>query len=156
MTIAVRRIGPDDWPLWRRLRRAALADAADMFGATLAEWSGAGDTGERWRARLRDVALNLVLDCDGAPAGMVSADLPDDDGLVMIRSLWIAPTARGRGVGDEAVRQVVAWAADAHPGSRVALSVRTGNEPALRLYHRHGFADAGPSPEDPAERLMLR
>ena len=121
------------------------------------EWSGPGDTEQRWRARLGDVPLNLLLSLDGATAGMVSATTPAEYGWVEIISLWVAPPYRGRGVGDAALRAVVTWAADRYPDNRVALSVRTGNEPAIRLYERHGFADAGPSPDDPAtERLMLR
>lgn len=146
---------PRDWPLWRALRRAALAEAPAAFGSTLTEWSGAGDSEQRWRARLEAVALNLVLTVDGAPVGMVSATTPDADGAVELISLWVAPAARGRGVGDEALRQVVGWASSEHASS-VVLSVKTDNEPARRLYERHGFVDAGPSPDDPEERLMRR
>jgi len=113
-----------------------------------------GDTEARWRARLGDVALNLVLVLDGDLIGMVSAVAPGADGTVKLISLWIAPAARGRGVGDEAVRWVVAWASDTYPLSSLALSVKSDNNPACRLYERHGFVDAGPSPEDSTERLM--
>lgn len=145
-----------DWELWRELRRAALLEAPGAFGATLAEWSGEGDIEARWRARLGNVALNLVLVLDGGPVGMVSALAPGADGTVKLISLWIAPAARGRGVGDEAIRQVVAWASDKHPGSTVMLSVKSENNSARRLYERHGFVDAGPSPDDPTEQLMRR
>lgn len=49
-------VSPDSWRMWRELRLAALAEAPNAFGSTLAEWSGAGDTEQRWRARLEDVA----------------------------------------------------------------------------------------------------
>jgi len=145
----------EDWRLWRELRRAALLEYPGAFGSTLAEWSGEADTEARWRARLEDVALNLVLVLDGGPVGMVSA-LPGADGTVELISLWIAPAARGRGVGDEAIRQVVAWALDKHPRGPVMLSVKSENNAARRLYERHGFVDAGTSPDDPTERLMRR
>lgn len=145
-----------DWRLWRELRLAALAEAPEAFGSTLADWSGLGDTEARWRSRLDDVALNLVLTLDGNTAGMVSALSPDGDGQVELISLWITPAARGRGVGDEAIRRVLAWADDAHQGSSVMLSVKLDNDRAHRLYERHGFVDAGPSPEDPTELLMRR
>lgn len=87
---------------------------------------------------------------------MVSATDPGIDGAVELISLWVRPDARACGVGDEAVRRVVAWAAAEHPGSSVVLSSKIGNEPARRLYERHGFTDAGPSPDDPTERLMRR
>lgn len=149
-------LGPDDWPLWRQLRLAALTDAPEAFGSTLADWSGAGDTEQRWRARLDDVALNVALLADGVPVGMVSATAPDIEGQVELISLWVAPGSRGRGVGDEAVRQVLAWAEREHPAGRVVLSVRAGNDHAIALYARHGFIEVGPSPDDPGERLMHR
>lgn len=136
------------------LRRAALAEAPAAFGSTLAGWSGAGDVERRWRGRFEDVALNLALTLDGKPVGMISATAPDPEGIVELISLWVAPEARGRGVGDEAVRQVLAWARTKHPASQVVLSVKTSNQPARRLYQRHGFSDAGPSPDDPDEELM--
>ncbi len=153
--IEARVVTPDEWRAWRQLRLSALAQAPAAFCSTLAQWSGPGDTEERWCARLRDVALNLVLALNGEPVGMVSATAPDDEGQVELISMWIAPTVRGRGVGDEAVRQVLAWARAEQPTRRVVLSVKTDNDYAIRLYERHGFVDAGPSPNDSSERLML-
>lgn len=147
---------PDDWRLWRELRLAALAEAPAAFGSTLAEWSGTGDAEQRWRGRLRDVALNLVLLLKGEPVGMVSATAPNSEGQVELISLWVAPAARGQGLGDEAVRQVMGWARQQRPAGCVVLSVKADNGPAIRLYERHGFVDVGPSPEDPDERLMRR
>jgi ribosomal protein S18 acetylase RimI-like enzyme len=153
--IEVQELTPDDWQLWRAMRRAALAEAPAAFGSTLAEWSGPGDTEERWRARLSGVPLNLVLTVDGEPAGMVSATAPSDDGTVELISLWVAPSARGHGVADAAISRVAEWARAEH-GAEVVLSVRADNHPAIALYRRHGFVDVGPSPDDPAERLMRR
>lgn len=90
---------PDDWKLWRQLRLAALAQAPGAFGSTVAEWSGSGDTEQRWRTRLTSVALNLVLKAGGEPVGMVSATAPNSDAEVELISLWIAPAGRGRGAG---------------------------------------------------------
>jgi ribosomal protein S18 acetylase RimI-like enzyme len=101
--IEVQVLRPDDWPLWRQLRLEALAESAAAFNSTLAHWTGAGDAEERWRARLSNVPLNIVLRSDGAPAGMVSAYVRADDTVELI-SMWVAPFARGRGVGDAAVR----------------------------------------------------
>jgi ribosomal protein S18 acetylase RimI-like enzyme len=154
--IDVLRVGPEDWELWRAVRRAALAQAPSAFGSTLAEWSGAGDSEQRWRDRLESVPLNLVLTVAGNPVGMVSATEPGADGAIELISLWVHPDVRGQGIGDEAIRQVIEWAHAEHPGSRLSLLVKTGNEPARRLYRRHGFLDAGPSPDDPTEQLMRR
>ena len=145
---------PDDWRLWRELRLAALTEAPGAFGSTLAEWSGAADTEQRWRGRLESVPLNLVIICDGKPAGMVSATAPDDSGSAELISLWVAPAGRGRGVGDEAIRQALAWIGENFPVTDAKLSVKTDNDHAIRIYEPHGFVDAGPSPYGPDERLM--
>lgn len=154
--IEVLVLTPGDWQLWRELRLAALAEAPAAFCSTLAEWSGSGDTEQRWRDRLTEVALNLALTVDGEPLGMVSATAPGPAGEVELISLWVAPAGRGRGVGDEAIRQVVAWTYDQHPGRALVLSVKDDNQRARALYRRHGFVDVGPSPDDPAERRMRR
>jgi ribosomal protein S18 acetylase RimI-like enzyme len=147
-------VTPDGWRLWRELRRAALAEAPAAFRSTLAEWSGAADTEQRWRARLEDVALNLVLTSNGEETGMVSATAPDGNHPAELISMWVAPTGRGHGCGDEAVGQVVAWVRENFPGSGVQLSVKADNVHAIRLYERHGFVEAGTSPYGPDERLM--
>ena len=155
MTVDAIVLTPADWPLWRWLRKAALTDAPEAFGSTLAQWTGPGDTEERWRRRLQDVEFNLALTVYGEPVGIVSATAPNARGEVELISLWIGPQARGRGVGDEAVRRVLAWAGDSYPGAPVVLSVKKCNAQARLLYERHGFVDAGPSPDDPDEDLML-
>lgn len=55
-----------------------------------------------------------------------------------LRSLYVVPTSRRQGVGDALTRAFVAWAraegcAEAHVDAYAA------NEPAQRLYERHGF-----------------
>ncbi len=149
--IEVQVLGPDDWALWRQLRLEALAESAAAFHSTLAQWTGAGDTEVRWRARLSDVPHNIVLRLDGAPAGMVSAYVKADD-VVELISMWVAPFARGAGVGDAAVGAVMTWA----NRREVVLSVKADNHRAIALYQRHGFLDAGQSPDDADERLMRR
>lgn len=152
--IDVLELSAADWRLWRRLRRAALADAPSAFGSTLAEWSGPGDTEQRWRGRLESFPLHLVVTLGGEPVGMVSATEPGPSGAVELISLWVCLAARGCGVGDEAVRRVLSWANSHHPGAPVALSVKIDNRAARRLYERHGFVLVGPSPEDDTELLM--
>lgn len=148
--IEVRRIGEDDWRRWRAMRLAALATDPAAFGSTLADWSGANDREERWRARLAASPLSVLLEVDGATAGMVAAYRPH--GTAEVVSLWVHPDFRGRGVGEAALAAVVDFAA----GGDVLLSVRADNHPAIRLYERCGFVDDGVSPDDPRERRLRR
>lgn len=132
--ITIREIGPEDWQQFREIRLRALSEAPYAFGSTYAGWHNAAEA--RWRSRLTDVAYNaLAVDGDIA-VGMVSG--VDGDPVELI-SLWVAPDARGRGVGDLLVRAVLAYA-----GARVTrLNVYPTNAAAIELYRRHGFTDLG-------------
>lgn len=138
------------------MRRQALDEAPYAFGSTLSEWSGAGDNEQRWRNRLESVAVNLVAYWEDAAAGMVSVTAAVSREVEII-SMWVAPSARGHGVGDALVGAAVDHARD-QGAARVALDVTAGNKPATDLYLRAGFVDIGwaSSPTDPRpERRMV-
>ena len=140
--IEMRVLTPDDWPLWRALRHAALAEAPYAFGSTLADWQGDGDREARWRARLEPPSHNVITFLGGEPVGMASGMPAEDDGVAELISMWVSPTGRGRGVGDALVQEVVRWARSV--GSvAVRLDVSDGNDAAARLYRRNGFAYTG-------------
>lgn len=140
MAIELRTLTTDDWALWRELRLAALADAPDMFGATLAEWTGDGDREDRWRARLAiPGGRDFVAVLDHEPVGMVSGvPSENDSSTATLISMWVSPRARGRGVGDALVGAVIAWAREGGY-QRLALDVREHNSAAINLYERMGF-----------------
>jgi GNAT superfamily N-acetyltransferase len=129
--IDVRAIGADEWPLWRDLRLEALREAPDAFGASLVEWQGEGDTETRWRARLSTVPFNAVAYLDGVPAGMASGTALDEDGTSELISMWVAPFARGHGVGEALVAAVIARARE-EGATLLALDVVEGNAPGVR------------------------
>ena len=157
--IRLRSVSVEDWCLFREIRLQALAEAPYAFSTRLSEWQGAGDTEERWRNRLQNVPLNVIAYYDGAAAGMVSAYEWDTNvETVELISMWVAPFARGRGIGDALIDHVREWAARRH-AARVVLAVRDANETAIALYERNGFQDEGAvvadSPAAPAERRMV-
>jgi len=126
--------------LWRKLRLAALGEAPDAFSSKLTDWQGEGDTEARWRTRLSAVAFNIVSYLDGTAAGMVSATAPED-GTIELISMWVAPFARGRSVGDALLAAVKAWAAQ-RGAARIGLAVFQTNAHAIAFYRRHGFSNS--------------
>ncbi|MFD8655283.1 GNAT family N-acetyltransferase, partial [Streptomyces mirabilis] len=111
--LELRTLESDDWPLWRELRLAALAEAPYAFGSTLAQWQGSGDREERWRARLSiPGAHDLVALLDGLPVGMASGVPGEEAENVELISMWVNPTARGKGVGDYLIQAVERWGAE--------------------------------------------
>lgn len=94
-------LGPAGRAAWRALRLAALAEAPYAFGSRLADRQGEGDREERWRARLSIAGShNLIALRDREPVGMASGISTDVVGVAKLVSMWVAPSARGRGVGD--------------------------------------------------------
>ena len=141
--LELRVLGSGDWPVWRELRLAALAEAPYAFGSTLAQWIGAGDREDRWRAGLEIAgARDVVVVLDGHPVGMASGVPAQEGASVELISMWVSPTARGRGVGDLLISAVERWAVER--GARtLRLAVMPDNGKAIALYERHGFADTG-------------
>ncbi|MCU1491258.1 MAG: family N-acetyltransferase [Acidimicrobiaceae bacterium] len=86
---------------------------------------------------------------------MVSGTGPDSHGDAELLSLWVAPDARGRGVGDALVEAVAGWA-EAEGAMVLVLTVRATNAAAISLYRRHGFADAGSVTRPDGEPADLR
>jgi GNAT superfamily N-acetyltransferase len=68
--------------------------------------------------------------------------------------MWVAPEARGRGVGALLIATSIEWLARHHPGMTLLLEVVETNLPARRLYERCGVTLVGPNPEDAAEIVM--
>ncbi|MDN3242534.1 GNAT family N-acetyltransferase [Glycomyces tritici] len=139
--IEVRALGAEDWRLWRDLRLAALGEAPYAFASRLADWQGPSGTEERWRARLSGSNTHdLVAEDRGTPVGMASGIETADPAAVALIAMWVAPQARGRGVGDALIAAVEQWAR--RSGARsLLLSVAAGNTAAAALYRRNGFRD---------------
>lgn len=148
--ITTRDLMADDWRAWRDVRLAALSTDPGAYGSRYADWMDADEA--RWRSRIEEVELTVLLELDGFPVGVVC--LAHDAAGPELISLWVAPQARGAGAGDAAVRHIVQRAADLHPGEPVVLHVKKTNGAAQRLYARNGFVVDGPNPADPSELRM--
>ncbi|MFB9233999.1 GNAT family N-acetyltransferase [Plantactinospora siamensis] len=147
----------DDWPIWRELRLAALADAPYAFSSPLADWQGA--PAERWRSRLAlPGAYNMVAVLDGVPVGMATGVPGDRADVVELISMWVSPAARGRGVGDRLMVELLRWAAE-RDAREVRLAVMPDNPAAIGLYRRHGFEPTGelgdPLPDGRGHELVM-
>ncbi|MFJ9690934.1 GNAT family N-acetyltransferase [Kitasatospora sp. NPDC101183] len=133
----LRTLTPADHRLWHDLRLAALTDAPHAFKAGLADWHTGG--AERWRARLDDPHSHQVAALlDGTPAGLAAGMPGPAPHIRELRSLWIAPPARGRGVADALITEIARWSRTQH-ATTLHLAALPTNTPALALYHRHGF-----------------
>ncbi|WP_371262521.1 GNAT family N-acetyltransferase [Pseudomonas sp. NBRC 111119] len=68
--------------------------------------------------------------------------------------MWIAPEARGLGIGRALLESAVAWAEN-RGTFRVRLDVTIADSPAIQLYKTSGFEPVGPAePLRPGSSLM--
>src|SRR4051794_13206646 len=80
---------------------------------------------------------------DGLFVGMANGGpAPDHPEFAAVYGMWVAPEARGQGIGGALLDAVEGWARETGY-DRIGLGVTTTNEPAIRLYAGHGYADLG-------------
>jgi RimJ/RimL family protein N-acetyltransferase len=139
----IRRIRTDDIDLVRALRLRALQDAPLAFGSTYAR-EAAFDRAT-WESRIAASAAGEthVTFLAEPEAGMAVGAIDEDDPeLAHLFGMWVAPEARGAGLGRELLTAVMAWAFEQGAG-RLAARVEEGNAAATALYVAVGFADTG-------------
>ncbi len=143
----------DEWPLWRDLRLAALADSPEAFGSRLADWVDADV--ERWQDRLREVPYNVVVYADDEPVGQASGTALAADRRIELTSMWVAPRARATEAASSLVDAVAGFGADLG-ASAIRLSVRRANARAIAFYERVGFVVVDEPADEPSELTMVR
>ena len=102
---------------------------------------------EPWSERLfwselgqLDTRHYVVAVSDGEVVGYAGlCDYPDE---AFVQTIAVAPAAQGTGLGSRLLADLLEEA-ERRRQRVVSLEVRADNEPAQRLYERHGFARAG-------------
>lgn len=123
---------------YRAIRLRALEDAPFAFSTSHDE--AAKQPLEWWRDQLSELTTFIAVH-QGADAGVVRGLLLQSRDALLL-SLWVAPEARGRGVGEALIDTVAGWARE-HGRRRLLLDVRDDNAPAIALYERKGFVPTG-------------
>jgi RimJ/RimL family protein N-acetyltransferase len=149
MDLKVRALQPDDAPALVAIRREALSSAPLAFGSSLDDDRALSP--ESMRSSLADISNFAVLGAfDGEAlvgmAGIIRLEKVKCRHRAVIWGMFVAPTARRRGIGSAllgaAVDRARSW-----PGVvQVQLSVFETAEDAGRLYRRAGFREWGTEP----------
>jgi ribosomal protein S18 acetylase RimI-like enzyme len=143
MAARVRRVQPGEGPRLRDVRLRALEDTPTAFASNLASEATRLPTAWDEDALVRSEGwetATFIAEEDGRWLGLVGAYRPADrPGVVELVSMWVDPAARGQGLGACLATEVLEWAR-AGGAAKVELWVTTGNEQAMSLYRRLGFA----------------
>lgn len=122
-----------------------LRDDADFFSTRYDDM--VREPEQTWREWVAGAAAGtektlFVADEDDRWLGVVGAFARIDPLEVQLISMWVDPSARGRGVARDLIRAVACWTAD-RGSTRVVLFVQEANTPARHLYERAGFRLTG-------------
>ena len=137
----------DDWAAFREVRLRSLLDSPEAFGSTYGDESSQTERAWRdWAAgrwRGGTAAAFVGRADDGTPLGTATgAEYEAEPGVAYLYAMWVAPDARGAGVGRALLDAVADWARD-RGCDRLVLLVTESNERARRFYVTHGFGDTG-------------
>lgn len=136
----VREVAVEEWARFRDLRLRALREDPEAFGSTLER--EAAMTGAEWRERFAQPgSIRFVAKEGGAWLGLAGGATGEAGPELF--GMWVAPEARGRGVGRALVEAVVEWARG-RGFDRVSLWVNVEQAAAQRLYEKCGFRRDGP------------
>ncbi|HEX3545305.1 MAG TPA: GNAT family N-acetyltransferase [Mycobacterium sp.] len=134
MSARVARLTESDWQVFAGVRLRALTDS---LGADDPQYrQEASFTAAQWRRRLRDHAQFAAL-IGNRPVGLIGAQQENAE-TVYLYSLWLDPSARGRGLARPLVVAAVGWARDRR-ARIVNLRVAADNAVARGVYESLGF-----------------
>jgi ribosomal protein S18 acetylase RimI-like enzyme len=146
----IRQAGSQDLPFLRDMLRHAYyarwgSDADVPLERYVAGWGRPGDTALVAIDEFQPVgaAWYRLFEEDEPGYGFVDAETPE-------LTIAVVPSRRGRGLGQELLSALLDEAR-AQGYGKISLSVEPDN-PALRLYEQHGFAQVG---EPGGARVML-
>jgi GNAT superfamily N-acetyltransferase len=156
---SVRRFEPNEWPLYRELRLAALRDAPHAFGSTLEREAAFPE--EEWITRLAvgtasPLNYPMVAEDDSRrPVGLAWARIdPADTNTATLYQVWVHPAARRQHIGSALLASALDWARDAG-ACAMELHVALGPGSAMSFYRRAGFLEDGPpTPLRPGSELL--
>jgi RimJ/RimL family protein N-acetyltransferase len=150
----IRILTANDAAAYQALRLRGLRESPEAFGST---YEGEVDTPlEQIAERLShgaagdDVIFGAFEDDGGALVGLAGVRRGTSLKTRHRAGVWgmyVAPEARGRGVGHALVSALIAHARSQEGVDRLVLGVESGNEAARALYHAVGFVTYGMEPQ---------
>lgn len=146
----VRRIRPEEWPLLKQVRLAALSDSPEAFAETLEDAQAFSDA--IWQRRASGSTSHGVMAFDGlTPVGM-AVGLPGEvePSHAYLAGMWVAPEQRGSEAATALLDAILAWASR-RGATQLLAGVAASNARARTFYERNGFVEYdGPAIEHSA------
>jgi GNAT superfamily N-acetyltransferase len=147
MALWVRPVDDHEIETLNQLRLRALAEDPDAFDQTVADARSKGVAPMAALVALSRQGRELILfgELDGVLSGLLFVSRsrrPRSGHRARLWGMWVAPQARGQGLGAALVTRAVQWCRD-EGVEMVDLWVVTDHRGAIRLYERCGFRICG-------------
>lgn len=144
----IRVIAETDVEAFRALRLRALAEEPEAFGASAADFAATPlpDVATRLRAREDAFVLGAFTPALVGMVGLVRERGQKRAHRASIWGMYVAPEARGRGIGRSLMAEALARAAPLPGLEQVHLAVVATNAAAVTLYRSLGFTVYGRDP----------
>jgi ribosomal protein S18 acetylase RimI-like enzyme len=144
--VLIRALAPDDAPAFLALRLRGLREHPEAFSSSYEEEreSALADVERRLEAAADAAVFGAHI--EGALVGVTGVRREGRIKLAHKAHIWgvyVAPEARGRGIGERLLRLALAFARDRLGVRQVNLGVNAGNAAAVALYRKLGFAEYG-------------
>ena len=136
----IRPVDQQDVEQLRELRLRALLDSPTAFASSHAD--EVGRSRQEWLWWVVPPSVTFIAEDTQGRNGLAVGRLDADEALADVFSMWVAPVARGQGLGRRLLDQVIDWAW-ASGAQRVRLGVTDGNKAAQALYQHRGFQLTG-------------
>jgi aminoglycoside 6'-N-acetyltransferase len=119
-----------------------------VTGAGAAEWWGVLGDREKLREDLRcedeDDSAAFTIELEGVVAGWLGVwEESEPNYRHAGLDIMLAPEARGRGIGSEALRAATRWLIEERGHHRLTIDPAAANERAIRAYEAVGFHAVG-------------
>jgi aminoglycoside 6'-N-acetyltransferase len=89
-------------------------------------------------------AHRLVIDCDGAVAGMIQYfEEEDPDYRHAMVDIFVDPALHGRGIGSGALREAIEYLTAERGHHRITIDPAADNAAAIHTYEKVGFRPVG-------------
>lgn len=134
METVIEEVQSIDWKRLRELRLRAVADSPKAFSDSVAETNSKPK--EFWIEGISRAHV-FIAKLDDKWVGM-AVFIKDPNGEWSIKSLWVDPTHRGKGIGTDLIKAIIETAKK-NELNKIRLDVNIESNAIINLYNSFGF-----------------